>query len=151
MQSVVAQTKPPLADELAEVLKQVQLGTPMHVALVNMTRRVESRDLRIVVTAINLARETGGNLGEILLRLADTMKERKRIQGKIVSLTAQGKASGLVMSAVPFLLLIVLYAMEPQMVGLMFTTLLGNVMLCAVVVMVLLGSVLVKKIVQIDI
>ena len=80
-----------------------------------------------------------------------TMSERRKIQGKISALTAQGKASGLVMSVVPFILLGVLYVMEPQMVGLMFTSMLGNIILSLVVAMIWLASFVIGKIVDIDI
>jgi len=151
MENMVKDTKPPLSVEFEEVLKQVQLGTPVQQALLDMTKRIRSKDLRIAVTSINLARETGGNLGEILSRLVDTMRERKKIQGKITALTAQGKASGMVMSMVPFLLLAILYFMEPAMVGQLFTTLVGNILLAIVIVMIGFGMFFINKIVQIDI
>jgi tight adherence protein B len=79
------------------------------------------------------------------------MRERKKIHGKIAALTAQGKASGIVMGCVPFILLAVLYFIQPSMMGLLFTTFLGNVMLCVVVIMITVGMVVINKIVSIDI
>lgn len=151
LENTVRDAKPPLADHFREVLKQLGLGTPMNEALLDMTRKVPSKDLRIAVMSINLARETGGSLGEILTRLSDTMRERKKIQGKIKALTAQGKGSGMVMSGVPFLLLAILYLMEPDLVGLMFSTLIGNIMLAVVICMIGTAIIVINKIIDIDI
>ena len=149
--NMVKEMKPPIQEEFAQAVRQVQLGMPMEEALLDMTKRNPSKDLRIAVTSINLAKETGGNIGSILTQLTDTMTERRKIQSKIITLTAQGKASGIVMSVIPFILLGVLYFMEPQMVGLMFTTMLGNIILSLVVVMIWLASFVIGKIVDIDI
>ena len=151
LENMARDTKDPLSGEFAAALRQVKLGVPLNQALDEITERVKSKDLKIVVTSINLARETGGNLGEILSRIADTMRERKKIKGKIDSLTAQGRMSGMVMGAVPFILLFVLYFIEPEMMGLLFTTLLGNLMLTVAVIMVSLGMFVINKIISIDI
>ncbi len=151
LENMIKDTKPPLSTEFENALRQVKLGMPMSEALLGITQCVQSKDLTIVVNSINLARETGGNLGEILSRLAATMKERRKIQGKIVALTAQGKVSGIVMGCVPFLLLGVLYVIEPNMMGLLFSTVLGNIMLFMAVIMVALGMFFIQKIVTIDI
>jgi len=151
LENMVKDTKPPISAEFGEALRQVKLGTPVNQTLLDITKRVKSKDLRIAVTSINLARETGGNLGEILNRLASTMRERKKIQGKIEAMTSQGKTSGAIMAGVPFLLLGVLYFLEPEMMGLLFSELIGNILLFIAVVMVSLGTFFINKIVSIDI
>lgn len=151
LENMVKDTKDPVSSVFAGALRQVKLGVSLNQALDDITLRVKSKDLKIVVTSINLARDTGGNLGEILSRIAATMRERKKIQGKINSLTAQGRMSGTVMGAVPFLLLAVLYFIEPEMMGLLFTTVLGNLMLAVAVVMISLGMFVINKIISIDI
>jgi len=151
LENLVKDSKPPLSTEFELVLKKIKLGTPMGVALLEMSDKVKSNDLRISVLSINLARESGGNMGEILSSIAETMRERKKIYGKIAALTAQGKASGIVMGVVPFILLGVLYFIQPTMMSLLFTTLLGNIMLCLVVVMITVGMIVINKIVSIDI
>jgi tight adherence protein B len=151
LENLVKDSKPPLSTEFELVLKKIKLGTPVGDALIEMSDKVKSNDLRISVLSINLARESGGNMGEILSRIAETMRERKKIHGKIAALTAQGKASGIVMGCVPFILLAVLYFIQPSMMGLLFTTFLGNVMLCVVVIMITVGMVVINKIVSIDI
>jgi len=151
LEGMVKETKDPISGEFEAALRKVKLGVPLNQALDEINLRVNSKDLKIVVTSINLARDAGGNLAEILSRIADTMRERKKIQGKIGALTAQGRMSGMVMGAVPFLLLLVLYFIEPEMMGLLFTTVLGNLMLTVAIVMISIGMFVISKIVNIDI
>jgi tight adherence protein B len=151
IEDMVKNTKPPLSTEFGEALRQIKLGTPAGQALVDITKRIPSSDLRIVIMSINIARDTGGNIAEMLTRLASVMRERKKIQGKIDALTSQGKTSGYIMAGVPFLLMGVLYFLEPEMMGLLFSTFIGNLMLVAAIGMVAVGMFIIGKIVQIDI
>lgn len=151
LENLVKDSKPPLSTEFELALKKIKLGTPVGDALMEMSDKIPSNDLRITVLSINLARESGGNMGEILSRIAETMRERKKINGKIAALTAQGKVSGIVMGFVPFILLGVLYFIQPSMMGLLFNTFLGNIMLCLVIVMVTVGMIVINKIVSIDV
>jgi tight adherence protein B len=151
LEQTVKSSKPPLSDAFAGVLNEVALGTPLDQALRSLSQKIRSSDLRLLVTSLNVARETGGNIGEMLTRLASTMRERRKLQGRIAALTAQGKASGLVMSFAPFVLLIALYAMEPATFGLLFTTVAGNILLTVAVIMVGCGGMLINRLVKIDI
>lgn len=148
---LAGQLKPPLSLEFTQVLSAVRLGMPLDEALQGLARRVPTPDMIMAVNAIHLAKETGGNLAEILTRVAATIAERRKIQGKVNALTAQGRASGTIMSIVPFILLGVLYVMEPAIVGLLFTTFLGNLMLLAVIVMIAAGAFIIGRIVNISI
>jgi len=150
-ENLVTDSKPPLSSEFGSALNKIKLGTPVSEALFELTYKIKSSDLRISVLSINLARESGGNMGEILSRIAETMRERKKINGKIASLTAQGKASAIVMGFVPFVLLAVLYFIQPNIMGLLFSTFLGNMMLFTVVIMITVGMIVINKIVSIDI
>ncbi|MBN1622491.1 MAG: type II secretion system F family protein, partial [Endomicrobiales bacterium] len=151
IENMIKESKPPISIEFGKALQQIKLGTPTEEALNDIAKRVKSKDLRIAIISINLAKETGGNLGEILTRLADTMRERKKIQGKVDALTAQGKASGIIVGSIPLLLLGILYFLEPQMFGLMFSTLLGNVLFTIVILMISMGMFFINRLVKIDI
>ncbi|MCD6423678.1 MAG: type II secretion system F family protein [Elusimicrobia bacterium] len=151
LEVMVRESDPPLSEEFGEVLREVRLGVPVDKALKNLTQRIPSRDLHMAVLAINVTREYGGNLSEILMRIVQVMRERRKIQGKIDSITAQGRVSGWIVTVVPFFLLVVLRFMEPEMFGLMFTTVLGNILLFLAVVMVALGNFFIQKIVTIEI
>ena len=117
----------------------------------NISKRVESEELNIAVVSINIARQAGGNLAEILMHIADTIRERERIKGKIDSLTAQGKMSGFVIGALPFLLAIVLYKIDPKLMQPLFNTLIGQIIMLFVLVMITVGFVWIMKIIKIDI
>lgn len=151
LEILAREAKPPLAEEFAKVSQETKLGKPMGEALEQMAGALQSEDLKLVVLVVNTARETGGNLSEVLLTVAETMRERRKIQGKIKALTAQGKLSGFIVGGMPFFLIAILYFMAPEMVEPLFTTNLGILMLVAVVILVALGGILIKKIVTIDI
>jgi len=146
------QGQPPLAEEFQIVTREMRLGIPMEHALNNMTDRLQkSKEIKIAITAINIARETGGNMAEALSTLSTTMRRRAEMQGKIEALTAQGKFSGIITSMLPFLLGLMIYLMDPKMIMPMFTTLPGYGMILLVLVLIALGGLIIKKIVTIDI
>lgn len=147
---MIKETKAPLSSHFAKFLNETRMGSSVEDALDNMAKRVKSEELNMVVISINVARQAGGNLSEILLHTANTIRERERIKGKVEALTAQGKMSGYVISALPMLLLGALYKIDPLMVAPMFNTLIGNVVLVLSGVMILMGSLWIKKIVNID-
>jgi tight adherence protein B len=148
---IAEESKKPLSEEFTRTTHEIKLGVPVTQALTNLAERVGSSDLNIFITTVNIARETGGSLPEILNIIANTMRERTKVQGKINSLTAQGKLSGYVVGSMPFILIAIFYLMSPEMIEPMFTTLLGQFMLAVVAILVLTGSLLIKKIVTIDI
>jgi tight adherence protein B len=141
----------PLSMEFSQVISELRFGTPLYETLQGLVKRVPTADMTMAVNAMHLAKETGGNLAEILTRVASTIAERRKIQGKVNTLTAQGRASGMIMSMVPFILLAVLYGMEPSMVGLLFTTFLGNLMLLAVIAMISAGAFIIDRIVNVSV
>jgi len=151
LEVTVRESDPPFSTEFGEVLREVRLGNPVDKALIKLTERMPSKDLHMAVLAMNVTREYGGNLGEILMRVVAVMRERRKIQGKIEAITAQGKLSGWIVTLVPFFLLLVLRFMEPDMFGLMFTSILGNILLAVAILMVSLGNFFIQKIVTIEI
>lgn len=148
---IVQNTKPPLSDEFGRMANEIKVGIPVDKALLSLAARVKSKDLNLFVTTVNIARETGGKLAEILDTIAEAMRERNKIQGKIDSLTAQGKMSGIVIGAMPFILMFLLYFIAPEIISPLFDTLNGNLMIGVVIIMVAIGGYMIKKIVTIDI
>ncbi len=148
--SYVAQEgEEPLASEWRRLLQTVNLGTPLSEALDALTERVPIREIRWFVTAVRVTQETGGSLAEILASLADTLQERETLREKIAALTAQGKASGMLLSVIPFLILAVLYLIDPEMVRPLFETTPGQWMLSGVIVLLVLGGLVIHHIVAI--
>lgn len=150
-ESVVKERRNPIAQEFGMFLQQIRVGVKFEDALQDMDRRVGSEDLSLMLLSIETARRTGGNLTEVFDKIASTIRERMRIKGRIRSLTAQGRLQGMVVGAMPFLLLGVLIMLDPKMTLGFFTQLSGIIALIAVVIMVALGGLIIRKIVRIDI
>lgn len=116
METIATELPPPVSREFERVVQEVRLGLGLEQALDNMYRRVPSDDLDMVITAVNIQREVGGNLAEVLDTISFTIRERVRIKGEIRTLTAQGRISGWIISLLPIGLGLVLYAMNPEYV-----------------------------------
>ncbi|MCL4275771.1 MAG: type II secretion system F family protein [Anaerolineales bacterium] len=114
MEAVSKELPAPICDEFRRVVQEMQIGITMETALENLLRRIPSDDLDFVVTAINVQREVGGNLSEILDNISFTIRERIRIKGEVRVLTAQVRTSGTVLSLIPFGLTLVLWFLNPE-------------------------------------
>lgn len=121
MDLVARESSPPIADEFRRVVREVGLGVPLQEALEHMLRRVPSDDLDLLVTAIAINHEVGGNLAQILEVIGETIRERVRIKGEIRVLTAQQSLSGYVISLLPVGLAIVIFLLNPDYLGSLFT------------------------------
>jgi tight adherence protein B len=114
LEAVSKELPSPINDEFKRVVQEMQIGITMEAALENLLRRIPSDDLDFVVTAINVQREVGGNLSEILDNISFTIRERIRIKGEVRVLTAQVRTSGTVLSLIPFGLTVVLWFLNPD-------------------------------------
>ena len=112
MEAVSKELPPPICDEFHRVVQEMQLGVPMERALDNLLRRIPSEDLDLVITAINVQREVGGNLAEILDTISFTIRERVRIKGEIRVLTTQASYSGKMLSFMPLGVMGILYLLN---------------------------------------
>ncbi|TCS37543.1 tight adherence protein B [Paucimonas lemoignei] len=151
MESMVKEQKPPLSQEFELMLREQRLGVDFDTALVNMEKRNPIQDFSLVVSGLRISREVGGNLAEILESLATTLRDKATMEGKIRSLTAQGKMQGLIMSCLPLLMMAALNWIEPKAMGAMFTTLFGWVTLAVIIVMITIGYLFIRKITTIDV
>jgi len=112
----------PIGPEFRTVLEEVNFGIPFHEALRKVNDRVDSPDLRFFVSAILIQRETGGNLAELLQSLAETVRERLKLKGRVKILAAEGKAAGTILGILPFLLGGGMALMNPDYMSVMWTT-----------------------------
>jgi len=151
IEMVAREMMPPISVEFARTLKEMNFGVPTEAAMTNMAMRVDSDDLDLVITAVLIQRQVGGNLAEVLDSIAGTIRERIRIKGEIKTLTAQGRMSGVIISLLPVVLLLALKLINPGYVDLLFTHPAGQIMLGAAVLGQVLGIVTIQKIVTIDI
>ena len=114
MEAISKELPAPINEEFRRVVQEMQIGISMETALDNLLRRIPSEDLDFVITAINVQREVGGNLSEILDNISFTIRERVRIKGEVRVLTSQVRTSGSVLSLIPFGLTIILWFLNPE-------------------------------------
>lgn len=151
IESMVSETPAPLSQEFELLLREMRVGVDFDTALTNMEARLPIQDFVMVVSAMRIAREVGGNLADILESIADTLRKKHVMEGKINALTAQGKIQGLVMTCLPLFLMGALYKMEPEAMAPLFHTPLGWGVLGVIAVMEVLGYIFIQKIVTIDV
>jgi tight adherence protein B len=119
MELVTREARPPISEEFERVVREMQLGMALHPALNNLVRRVSSEDLELMVTAIQIQSQVGGNLATVLDAIAFTIRERVRIQGEIQTLTAMGRYSGYVITLLPIGLAAILFLISPSYISVM--------------------------------
>lgn len=151
MEMVGKEMPPPIAAEFGRAFREMQLGTATEAALSNLSRRVGSEDLDLVITALLIQRQIGGNLAEILDNIAETIRERVRIKGEIRTLTAQGRISGLIVGALPLVLLALLFLINPGYVSLLFKEPIGLVLFGGAAFGEILGVIIIRRIVEIEV
>jgi tight adherence protein B len=146
---VASETSEPIGSEFGRVFEEQNLGIPFEEALEGLTDRVPNLDLKFFATAVVLQRQTGGDLAEILDKIGSLVRERFKIWGQVQALTGEGRLSGIVLLALPPLLFVAVYRMNPDYLMLLFTDDLGKKMLIGGVLMQLLGALVIRKIVNI--
>jgi tight adherence protein B len=152
MEAISRDSPEPTATEFRRVVQEVQLGIDQEDALAHLMGRVESEDLDLVITAVNIQREVGGNLAEILDVISHTIRERIKLKGEIRVLTAQGRITGYLISFLPIVLALFLNTINPGYVGLLFTNrACGWPMLGLGLAMIGIGMAVIQKIVDIEI
>jgi len=151
MENLVRETKGPIAQEFALVLKEQRVGVPLEDALENLSTRVGSENVDLVVAAALVAKDVGGNLAEILDRLSRTLREKIAMEGKIKALTAQGKLQGWVVGLLPVGLILVLSQMEPYAIQALLSTVGGWIWLGLLILLEVMGLWMIRKIVAIDV
>lgn len=133
------------------MLGEVELGVSTQTALERMVTRVRSRDLELVIIAVTIQMQVGGNLAEILDTIAETIRERIRIQGEIKSLTAEGKLSGIILFLLPVGLAFMLQARDPKYFKVLLEASQGPMIIGGAIVLQLLGGYVIKKMVTLDV
>ena len=141
----------PMGSEMGRVVREVNLGLGMEEALSNMVRRIKSDDLDLMVTAIGVQQQVGGNLAEVLDTIAFTIRERVRIKGEIRTLTAQGRYSGYLVAFLPIAIAITLNLINPDFMRPLFTELIGQILLGVGGVMMTIGFFAIRKITDIKV
>jgi tight adherence protein B len=151
LELVVREMKPPVSDEFGRLVKEIHLGRLTDDALKRFAERIPLEDVQLAVESILTLRETGGNLSETFSVIATTIVERKKVQGKIAAMTAQGMTQGIVVCLMPIVLMLIFSFIDPTYMRPFFTTPLGWMMMALVFVLDGLGLWLMYKLVQVDV
>ncbi len=152
LEAISKEMPPPINEEFRRVVQEMQLGIPMDKALDNLLRRIPSEDLDFVITAVNVQREVGGPLAEILDTIAFTIRERIRIKGEIRVMTSQVVMSGRILSGVPFFVFVLLWFINPKYMGEFFANIMcGGTALVVGMIMIVIGYAVMMKIADIEV
>jgi len=151
MDTAIRETPAPLSQELGVVVREQRLGLALEDALETMAGRLKLEEVDLVVAAMTIARDVGGNLAETLDQLARTLRAKAIMEGKIRSLTSQGKLQGLIVGALPLFLMMVLSHMQHEAMQPLFHTLVGWAVLGVIGILEIVGFLMIRKIVAIDV
>ena len=147
----IQETPAPLSQEMGVVVREQRLGMALEDALETMAARLQLEEMELVVAALNIARDVGGNLAETLDQLARTLRAKAAMEGKIRSLTSQGKLQGLIVGMLPIFLLLVLSRMQHDAMQPLFHTVVGWAVLGVIGILEIIGFFFIRKIVTIDV
>jgi len=150
-EAVVREGQNPIAQEFDVFLQQTRVGVGFSDALRNLEERVGSEDLTLVVAAIETARKTGGRLTEVFEKIAATIRERIRIEGRIRTLTAQGRLQGIVVACMPVVIAVALAILDPGLMIPFLRSFIGIAVIVAVTLLITCGALVIRKIVNIDV
>lgn len=139
----------PISTEFQRAFEEQNLGVPLEETLRDLSERIPNLDLKFFVTAVILQRQTGGDLAEILDKIGALIRDRFRIWGQVQALTGEGRLSGVVLLALPFVLFFAVYQLNPEYLMILFTDPMGKQMLAIAIIMQVIGALVIRKIVNI--
>jgi tight adherence protein B len=149
--TVVREVEEPTSTEFQRALTEARLGLPLEDSLGDMAERVDSDDFRWVVVAMNIQRQVGGNLAELLETVAETLRGREQVRRQISSLSAEGKLSASILIALPFVILGYLLLVNPTYLAPLFTNTIGLMMVGGVTFLMLVGVIWIRRLIDIDV
>ncbi|HVT45090.1 MAG TPA: type II secretion system F family protein [Thermoanaerobaculia bacterium] len=151
MQLIASDFANPAADQFRIVLREIQLGASIEEGLQHLEERMPNTDLKMMVNSIEILRQTGGNMVETFETLAETLKNRKKVEGKIKTLTAQGRIQAIFLCAMPFVMALILYFLSYDYIAPLFKPVLGWVILSIVIGLVSAGWIIIQKVIAIEV
>ncbi|WP_226643729.1 type II secretion system F family protein [Mesobacillus subterraneus] len=151
LKTVIEEAGSPIKEEMDSVIKEMQYGASLEDSLNDLKERMPSEDLDLMIQAILIQRQVGGNLATVLDKIVQTIRERTKIHRQISSLTAQGRLSGIVIGLLPIILAFVLYLIEPEYIGTLFRHPIGIALTIAGIFSGIIGFVLIRKITAVEV
>ena len=151
MKLIVDNMPNPIAQEFELMLSQNTLGVSLEEVLNDLAKRIPLSDVQMFVTAVNILKDTGGNIAETFDTIVKTIRERIKIEKKIAAVTAQGVMQGTIITMTPFALLVIFYFMDPAYIAPLFNQVLGWILLLTMLVLQIIGGLMIRKIVRIKV
>jgi len=151
IETLESEMYPPISQEFGLVIREYRVGVPLNEAMENLVKRIPSADLSLLVTAINIVHSVGGNLREIFDTIAKMVTERHKLELKTKALTAQGKSQGIIVGLLPTILGGIFFLLDPELMRPFITTTIGNVGIGAIILLQIMGYLMIKKIITIEI
>ena len=149
MDTISSECDNPIKSEFKRTVNEITFGSSQDEALEAMAKRVKSEDFDLVVSAVSIQRQTGGNLSEILDTIAGTIRERYKIKGEIKTMTGQGRVSGMIIGVLPIALLLIMSLINKELIMTLFTTTIGKTLIIISVCLETVGAIVINKIVTI--
>ena len=149
MDTISSECDDPIKSEFKRTVNEITFGSSQDEALEAMAKRVKSEDFDLVVSAVSIQRQTGGNLSEILDPIAGTIRERYKIKGEIKTMTGQGRVSGMIIGVLPIALLLIMSLINKELIMTLFTTTIGKTLIIISVCLETVGAIVINKIVTI--
>ena len=148
---VATETDPPFSQELSLLLREQKLGISLEDAMESMSKRVRLEEVDLFVSAVTISKGVGGNLAEVLERLAQTLRSKAVMEGKIKALTSQGKLQGIVVGLLPIFMAMALFYLEPEAMAPLFSTWYGWIVVGVISILLIVGGIFIRKIIAIDV
>ncbi len=149
IESVSSQIKEPLSSEFKEILNKVNMGISLDEALKISAQNINNDQYKIFTDSLRLSYSTGIKMSDILLKIEESLNQKMALSSKVEVLTSQVRFSGNIVSFIPFIILVLVWLFEPEMISVLFTTVIGNAVLLISVLMILMGAFAMKKIADI--
>lgn len=147
---VKSELKEPIKSEFEQISNSISLGLSFDEAIGQVSSKTGSKEFKFVLNTIKISKDTGASLKDVFEQIIELISKRIATKSKVNALTSQGKLSGNIVSLVPFIVVFMMYLIEPDMVQPLFVTVAGNILLLIVVIMVTLGSLVIRKMTEID-
>jgi tight adherence protein B len=151
IENVSQHAAPPISEELSRIVREMSIGRSAEQALINFGRRAHSDDVDLVIAAVLINNQTGGNLARIMDSIAATIRDRVHVRNQIAALTAQARASGTIITALPFALATLLYFIAPDFFRPMFSNVIGLVLLGLSLISIAVGNVLIRRLARVEV
>jgi tight adherence protein B len=151
MEMISKEMEPPISEEFMHVMRDINLGATVERALDDMDKRVGSPDFSLVVTAVLIQQQVGGDLAQILDTISETIQDRIRMRREVKTLTTQGRMSGWILILTPIALALFMTSSDPNYLDPLFKNPIGQMILVATIVMEIIGAIVIKRIVDIEV